>query len=147
LIFHRSFARRLVRVNATVLMMVSLIACGEVRRQPTQSASLDTAPPTGQIAFVSTQNGHDEIHVINADGSGEHVLINLGMRDEDPAWSPDGKQIAFDSYQGGKRSIYIANADGSNMRQLVGNATNDLYPVWSPEGKQIAFRSHVPARA
>jgi hypothetical protein len=43
----------------------------------------------GRIAFYSNQYGNNEIHVMNADGSGQTNLTNNAAYDGSPAWSPE----------------------------------------------------------
>ena len=63
-----------------------------------------------------------EVHVMNADGSGQRRLTrNAGQVHEGaigarPRWSPDGSQIAFVSGRDGDADIYLINADGSGQR-------------------------------
>lgn len=95
--------------------------------------------PDGQrIAFWD--NG-DHIHVMNADGGGDHVILgpegveNESMRD--PSWSPDGKKIVF-SWSGhgaaaGNNDVFAMNPDGSGpYMHLTNTPDDDLFPTWAP---------------
>ena len=67
-----------------------------------------------KIAFVSNEDGNQEIYVMNADGSNPTRLTNNSDVDFLPAWSPDGTSIAFVSRIGeGNFEIYVMDADGS----------------------------------
>ena len=74
-----------------------------------------------------------EVHVMNADGSGQQRLTTQGAQ---PGWSPDGRTIAFMSERDGNREIYTMNADGSQQRNLTRTPVrNESSFVWSPAQK------------
>lgn len=89
---------------------------------------------------------HEDIYVMNADGSGQQNLTNTsGYFEEDPAWSPTGQQIVYssgvnDSYSQDEGNIHIMDADGSGASALTSTTADiDRYPDWSPDGSQIVF--------
>lgn len=90
----------------------------------------------GQIAYFAWPGavGRDQygIWVMNADYSGEHLVIRGG---EYPSWSPDSSRLSA----GDGETIYILNADGSGLRPL----TSGEYPAWSPNSNWIAHRACV----
>ena len=96
------------------------------------------SPDGTKIATTFKQNDHWEVHVMNADGSGEvrltetprKVLIDQILKGETsqswnnaaPAWSPDGSQIAFITDRNGAYEIWVMDADGSNQHPLLSAA-------------------------
>ncbi|MFC1552339.1 SUMF1/EgtB/PvdO family nonheme iron enzyme [Candidatus Latescibacterota bacterium] len=98
----------------------------------------------GKIAFTSYRDGHDEIYVMNADGSNQIRLTDTPDASW-PSWSPDGTQIAFNSNlnygSGANHEVFVINADGFNQTRLTDNPANDSMPSWSPDGSKIAFMS------
>jgi TolB protein len=78
-----------------------------------------------------------------ADGSDPVKLTDNAARDNQPAWSPDGRRIAFTSNRDGNQEIYVMNADGSNEIRLTNDPADDAHPSWSPDGRRIAFHRTV----
>ncbi|MGH3144894.1 MAG: hypothetical protein ACRDTR_03740, partial [Rubrobacter sp.] len=117
------------------------------------------SPDGTQIAFVAGTSDTDtttdlEIWVMDADGSDLVQLTNTlqGVRDTQPAWSPDGNRFAFlsEGRVGDSNSnIYVMDAnpltnDASNLTDDDGTMTpvyqyNDEDPSWSPDGTQISY--------
>lgn len=102
------------------------------------------SPDGKQIAFEALADrlwDHQDIFVINADGSGRRSLLpdKNSSWDSSPVWSPDGKQIAFisDQLMDGKHDLYLMNADGSNVRAMNVAAPPVYGPTWLPDGEQI----------
>jgi Tol biopolymer transport system component len=92
-------------------------------------------PPAGRLAFRRDGN----VHVINADGSGERRLTDLA---ESPVfggldWSPNGRSLAFVHDD----RLQIVAADGSQPPRSIADApeSRPQTPRWSPDGQRIAF--------
>lgn len=98
-----------------------------------------TWSPDGQrIAFASERSGNQEIHIMNADGSGSWQLTESdGMKDF-LSWSPDGEYIAFVHH-----GISVIDKNGTNSRQLTTPTFFDSHPCWSPDSQYIAYGSRV----
>ncbi|HEX8354508.1 MAG TPA: DPP IV N-terminal domain-containing protein, partial [Pyrinomonadaceae bacterium] len=98
----------------------------------------------GRIAFKHLENFFDgeDIYTVNTDGTGRARLVGLFGRQEDPAWSSDGKYIAYASGHRGYGEIWRADADGSNQMSLsdgIAVGAVDDWPAWSPDGTKIVF--------
>lgn len=120
----------------------------------------DWSPDGTQIVFERQPDGvPTEVHVVGADGSGEHV-VDPGCpkarpdgpicEETGPSWSPDGSRLLFGWPSGrdaGGRvdvvAVGVMDVDGKNAEQLTNldspTTYEDAGPVWSPDGAQIAF--------
>ena len=103
-------------------------ADGTAQTRLTDDSAYDMSPawsPDGtRIAFDTQRDSFPpkevgigpefEIHIINADGSGDTRLTNNTQEDRFPAWAP-GKRIAFTR----NGALFIMNPDGSDQMQLL----------------------------
>lgn len=72
-------------------------------------------------------------------------LTSGRSRDEQPAWSPDGRRIAFASNRGPapdlhwRADIWIIDADGGKPFRVSAGAERFFrHPAWSPDGSRVA---------
>jgi TolB protein len=98
----------------------------------TDGYSPSWSPDGSRLAFVTAQDGTDQIFVINSDGTKATHLTSGPATNLAPDWSPDGSQIVFQSNRDGNWEIYVMNVDGSNPRRLTNHPAGDGYPVWQP---------------
>ncbi|MDH4158467.1 MAG: hypothetical protein OEW00_14450, partial [candidate division Zixibacteria bacterium] len=110
-------------------------------------------PPQGQIAFLRDFN----VWVMDADGSDQFMVSEVGNADGRLSWAPDGKRIAYTrsglvnlqgpDMLGGKHKVYdifVAYLDSAyaNNKLWWYRLTDDLGnrdPEWSADGSTIAF--------
>ena len=87
-----------------------------------------------------------DIWVMNADGSNQHRVTDLGGASFAPYFHPDGKRIIFASNYKNPRSrnfdLYLVNADGSRLEQITTSPEFDAFPMFSPDGKQLVWASN-----
>ena len=114
------------------------------------------APPKGQafqpawspdgvhIAYVSQEDGNDEIHVIEMRSGAAMADVRLTQNDwewdKHPSYSPDGRQIVFFSNrenEDGRMQIWIMDANGGRPRNISNNPYNDWDPVWIKWPKDV----------
>lgn len=96
------------------------------------SSERDEPPPTGTGCGAQCNS---EIYVMNADGSAQTRVTVDAARDEQPAWSPDGKQIALARFQCGPSTctdlhIYRVNLDGTALTAVTSGPATDFAPDW-----------------
>jgi Tol biopolymer transport system component len=102
--------------------------------------------PTGRIIFtcqVDNTSGHDQICMVNADGTGyTQLTADLLHQHIYPSWAPDGESFVFSGNHSGTFKIYEMDLEG-NM-EMIGDVSGELYaPAVSPDGSQILFTRHI----
>jgi tetratricopeptide (TPR) repeat protein len=89
------------------------------------------SPDGSRIAFVSQENGSDDIWVIYTDGKGARALTrNTWEWDKHPSWSPDGTRIVFWSNRTGTKNIFIMDAGGENVQNISNTPWDEYDPIW-----------------
>lgn len=121
---------------------------GTGRRQisPVGSAGSLSADGT-RFAFnvaVGLRNGNTDRYrafsVVNADGTGYHVVTTHAYNEYGEAWSPFGRRILYG--RANSQGIYVIGSDGRNNHRV----TRDAPPGagwgalgWSPDGGSIVY--------
>ena len=111
------------------------------------------SPDGKRIAFGDkSTDGAVHVYAINSDGSGRERLTRLEppeMREQMPAWSPDGSALAVQaSVPKQPAHIWIVDLKSGAGRQLGAHteAYNDEVPAWFPDGRRVAFQSDRTGR-
>ena len=94
-------------------------------------------PDSQRLAFVARQpDGRTRIWLASMDGKEPVTLTDGQKRDDQPAWSPDGKYLVFVSEQAandgtpGDSELFLMRADGSARTQLTHSPGADWLPRW-----------------
>jgi TolB protein len=92
-----------------------------------------------------------ELFVMNADGSNQRQITNLGGANFAPIFTPDDRQIIFSSNHKNPRSrnfdLFLVNLDGSGLEQVTTHPEFDGFPMFSPDGRQLVWASNRNAPA
>jgi Tol biopolymer transport system component len=111
---------------------------------PTDSAGL--ADYKSLLAQRMVRPSRMELWVMNADGSDQRQITNLGGANFGPSWTPDGRRIVFSSNYKNPRSrnfeLYLINLDGSGLEQITSHEEFDGFPMFSPDGRRIVWASN-----
>ena len=90
--------------------------------------------------------GELEIYIMDADGSNQQQLTQLGGANFAPYWHPSGEKIVFSSNHhdpdGRDFDIYMINLDGSGLTRITHSEGFDGFPVFSPDGRYLVFGSN-----
>lgn len=87
-----------------------------------------------------------EIWVMQADGSNQRQVTDLGGANFAPFFHPDGERIIFASNHTSPRSrnfdLYLVNLDGSGLAQVTTHEAFDGFPMFSRDGRHLVFASN-----
>jgi Tol biopolymer transport system component len=87
-----------------------------------------------------------EIWVMNADGSEQRQVTNLGGANFAPYFHPDDQRIIFASNhedpRGRNFDLYLVNLDGSGLTKVTQYDDFDGFPMFSPDGTKLVFASN-----
>jgi hypothetical protein len=126
--------RQLLFVRDGDIHVVDLFT-GETR-QLTRDGISDSpswSPDGSRIAFVR----RGALHVMNADGTNEILVVENRVGYGSVSWSPAGNAIAFDRCGTGCGVYVVDVLDGTTEPRMV--VAEGRLPAWSPDGAQIAF--------
>jgi Tol biopolymer transport system component len=93
----------------------------------------------GKVVYVCYDGVHDQICIVQADGSGRKQLTKEPATSFYPSLSPDGKLVIFSSNRSGVFEIYSMDIDGENLVKITDDIGSLYAPEISPNGKRIVF--------
>lgn len=104
-------------------------------------------PITHKIVFSSSREPHDEIFIIDEDGSSGDEIKITDREDKvayEPSFSPDGQWVVFESHQldvEGNGIVTKYKIDGTASYKILTAAAEDCrQPNWSPAGNLVLYQ-------
>lgn len=86
-------------------------------------------------------NGGAQVAILNADGTGFHVVTSGENNNGFAAFSPDGKRIVYRTAGSEGEGLRIMNLADHSVTVLTDQYDN--FPLWSPRGDLIAFVRNI----
>ncbi|MBN1984147.1 MAG: PD40 domain-containing protein [Chitinivibrionales bacterium] len=108
--------------------------------QPFRSG-LCWSPKSDQIAFVTKNQGRNEIRLVNIKTkklTNTFVPANFSSI-TDPDWSPNGKFIVFSGLRHARTDLYCLELESEKVTQLTNDAACESSPRFSRDGAAILF--------
>jgi len=103
----------------------------------------DASYKQGKLAYVSQQNGYNQIYVVEPPGGGSVYVVPdapQSQGSESPWWSPAGDFLAFTNYtKSSTRRLALVSASPDSQPKNLTVEFLGQSPTWSPDGKQIIF--------
>jgi tricorn protease len=95
--------------------------------------------PNGKRALFEARG--DVFTVPAEHGNTRDLTQTSGVREQDPAWSPDGKWVAYVTDRSGEAQIAVRPSDGTGSEQILTDRGKGYIfdPAWSPDSEKIAF--------
>ena len=100
-------------------------------------------PDSRALALVERTSAQTtRLWLATLDGRAPTPLSAGKSRDDQPAWSPDGRYLAYVSNRTGDDELFLARADGSGATQLTHSKGADWLPRWvrPPDAKITASK-------
>ena len=107
-------------------------------RPQTRIVGAPAISPDGRhVAFTAERNGHSQLHVMDADGSGARMLASALEVHGSPTWAHDGQSVAVSALEDGEPRIFRVPLDGRAPVRLVHHYATE--PNWSPTGEFLVY--------
>ena len=96
------------------------------------------SPDESQIVHDTLGDVHEDLWIVNLDGSGRRKLTSDSFRNRLPRWSPKGDEILYISTRSGRYQEWMIHPDGGGLRQLTADTAGQVNTgVWIDGGRRI----------
>ena len=96
-----------------------------------------------RIAYVTaTREGGAlayRLHVADADGARERLMLKSKQPILSPRWSPDGGELVYVSFETGRPAIFRQRLSDARREQVTNFRGLNGAPAWSPDGSKLAL--------
>lgn len=108
------------------------------RRRVEERITAFALSPSGNEAVIEAWG---ELFQISAGKEvGRNLTESPGVREINPAWSPDGRQVAYLSDRSGEYEFYVRPASSGPETRVTQDGEVYRYgPVWSPDGRRLLY--------
>jgi len=96
-------------------------------------------PFDSKVIFESGMPGHDDIYIMNSDGSAVSRIFSRHERRRTPDMSPDSTKLTYTRYFGDNSEVYYADIRDQDEIRITTNGDWDGHPMFSPDGKLIVY--------
>jgi len=96
-----------------------------------------------KIIFESGMPGHDDIYIMNNDGSSISRIFKKHERRRTPDLSSDSTKITYTRYFGDNSEVYYADIRDQDEKRITQNQDWDGHPMFSPDGRFIVYEQRT----
>ncbi|NWF67474.1 MAG: PD40 domain-containing protein [Chloroflexi bacterium] len=134
------------------IMVLGAAHQGQAEDVLTMQNARDLAWNGGRLALVSFNYGTSTIFLLDPQNGARHMeRLNgsnaAGVRNDSPAWSPDGRWLAFTRWVGSNPEIFVRDERSGAERNITNHHQVDDHPAWSPDGRYLVFESYRDGNA
>jgi len=90
---------------------------------------------------VCTPEGHRDLCLMGADGTGRRRLTTEPSDEFHPAWSPDGTRLAYQAVRGENYDVEVLDLRSGTRTRLTSGDGYDGQADWAPDGTALAIIS------
>ena len=103
-------------------------------------------PFDSKVIFESGMPGHDDIYIMNSNGSSVSRIFSRHERRRTPDLSSDATKLVYTRYFGDNSEVYYADIRDQNEIRITYNSDWDGHPMFSPDGRLIVYEQRSGSR-